>query len=381
MANTSPTKMPAKMPTNISPSQFDQLLLDQTPMFDVRAPIEFEKGAFPKVQNLPLMNDDERQQIGTCYKLQGQEAAIALGHELVHGAIKQQRVDAWRSFVSQQPNAVLYCFRGGLRSKVSQQWLAEVGINIPFVEGGYKALRSHLIERLDSLVEQIPAWVLSGRTGTGKTEILPRFERTIDLEGLAQHRGSSFGKNIGEQPSQIDFENSLAITLMRLHQLAGVGVIYEDESRLIGRCLLPLSLQAKLKASPIMVLEDDFEARVERLRVEYVVKAIAAWQTHLADENSAFETFSTDLKQSIFRIRKRLGGAAYKQVDALLDHALEQQSQHQDLAAHKHWISYLLTHYYDPMYDYQLSLKQERVVVKGTALDLVQWHQQQTLYT
>jgi tRNA 2-selenouridine synthase len=184
------------MPKPIQAAQFDDLLLGQRPMFDVRAPIEFSKGAFPNVINLPLMSDDERHQIGSCYKEQGQEAAITLGHQLVSGTTKNQRVEQWHAFASQHPNAVLYCFRGGLRSKVTQQWLAEAGIAIPFVEGGYKALRTHLIERLDKLVEDVPAFVLSGRTGTGKTEILPQFDRTIDLEGIAKHRGSSFGKYI-----------------------------------------------------------------------------------------------------------------------------------------------------------------------------------------
>jgi len=214
------------LPAAIQADQFDDLLLEQRPMFDVRAPVEFNKGAFPLVLNLPLMNDDERQQIGTCYKEQGQDAAIALGHQLVNGTTKDQRVAQWHGFASRHPNAVLYCFRGGLRSKVSQQWLAEAGIAVPYVEGGYKALRSHLIERLDQLVGNLPAFVLSGRTGTGKTEILPLFDRTIDLEGIAKHRGSSFGKYIEEQPSQINFENNLAIALMQLNRDSQKPIIY-----------------------------------------------------------------------------------------------------------------------------------------------------------
>jgi len=369
-----PQSRPKKMPKSIKADEFDDLLLHQRPMFDVRAPIEFDKGAFPNVVNLPLMNDDERQQIGVCYKQQGQEAAIALGHQLVNGNTKVERVQKWHNFASEHPEAVLYCFRGGLRSKISQQWLAEAGIVIPFVEGGYKALRTHLLERLDHLIEEVPAFVLSGRTGTGKTEILPQFDRPIDLEGIAKHRGSSFGKYIEEQPSQITFENNLAIALMKLKRAANAPVIYEDESRLVGCRLLPISLQEKLKSSPIMVLSDDFDQRVERIFGEYVVKAVTAWEQELIDPNEAFLAFGDSLLQSINRIRKRLGSEAHAHLVKLLEKALNLQSKQHNLSNHKDWICYLLIHYYDPMYDYQLSLKQDRVVMRGTSSELVTWY-------
>jgi|TARA_B110001469_G_scaffold43301_1_gene42710 tRNA 2-selenouridine synthase len=370
-----PLKTPiTPMPSAIKAAQFDDLLLSQRPMFDVRAPVEFNKGAFPNVVNLPLMNDDERQQVGTCYKLKGQDAAIALGQQLVNGETKTQRVEKWYAFATDHPDAVLFCFRGGLRSQVSQEWLAETGIVIPFIEGGYKALRTHLIERLDQLVDEVPAFVLSGRTGTGKTEILPQFERTIDLEGIANHRGSSFGKYIEEQPSQINFENNLAIALMQLRRTNTEPVVYEDESRLVGCRLLPLSLQAKLKNSPIMVLNDDFDARVERIFGEYVVNAMNAWEHELVDPREAFLAFGDSLLQSIHRIRKRLGSEAHAHLVKLLEKALSQQSKQHNLLQHKDFIAYLLIHYYDPMYDYQLSLKQDRVVMQGTSSELVTWY-------
>lgn len=97
------------------------------------------------------MQDDEREKVGTCYKNKGQEAAIALGHELVQGEVKQQRLAQWIEFTQQHPQGVLYCFRGGLRSKTVQTWLAQAGINYPRVEGGYKALRQFLISELERL--------------------------------------------------------------------------------------------------------------------------------------------------------------------------------------------------------------------------------------
>ena len=131
------------MPENLS--DFRHIFLNDVPMMDVRAPIEFAQGAFPGVVNLPLMNNEERQKVGTCYKQRGQEAAIALGHSLVSGETKNGRIAAWAAFAKAHPKGVLYCFRGGLRSQITQQWLqSEAGMAYPRVIGGYKAMRTFL---------------------------------------------------------------------------------------------------------------------------------------------------------------------------------------------------------------------------------------------
>jgi len=127
------------------------LLLD-TPLLDVRAPVEFAQGAFPGVTNIPLMNDEERHRVGLQYKQKGQDSAIELGHELVSGEIKQSRVAQWVEFARANPQGYLYCFRGGLRSRISQQWLAEAGIQYPRIIGGYKAMRSFLLESLEKIL-------------------------------------------------------------------------------------------------------------------------------------------------------------------------------------------------------------------------------------
>ncbi|MGB2260701.1 MAG: tRNA 2-selenouridine(34) synthase MnmH, partial [Porticoccaceae bacterium] len=101
-------------------NNYRQLLLDDIPMIDVRAPVEFVNGALPSSINLPLMSDDERHQVGLRYKNNGQQSAIELGHQLVHGEIKQQRLQAWQDFMQANPNGVLYCARGGLRSQLTQ---------------------------------------------------------------------------------------------------------------------------------------------------------------------------------------------------------------------------------------------------------------------
>lgn len=99
-------------------TELHRLFVDDVPLMDMRAPVEFAKGAFPGVVNLPLMTDDERHKVGTCFKQQGQAAAIALGHQLVNGAVKQQRLEAWAAFAKAHPDGYLYCFRGGLRSQI-----------------------------------------------------------------------------------------------------------------------------------------------------------------------------------------------------------------------------------------------------------------------
>ncbi|MEN8255915.1 MAG: tRNA 2-selenouridine(34) synthase MnmH, partial [Verrucomicrobiota bacterium] len=190
---------------------FKRIVLDDIPLIDVRAPIEFESGAFPTAVNLPLMNNEERHLVGIRYKEKGNAAAVKLGHELVGGEVKQERIAAWAEQIKHRPDTMLYCFRGGQRSKISQQWIAEeTGTVIPRLEGGYKAFRNYLLEQLDPANQNPVPVILGGRTGTGKTILLQQLENAVDLEAIANHRGSSFGRFTTPQPCPIDFENSLA---------------------------------------------------------------------------------------------------------------------------------------------------------------------------
>ena len=126
-----------------------QLFLQDTPIMDVRAPVEFDKGAFPTSQNIPLLNDQQREAVGTCYKQKGQDAAISLGLELAIPEIREQRLTQWQQFITAHPEGYLYCFRGGLRSRTTQSWLKEQGIDYPLITGGYKAMRTYLLQQLD----------------------------------------------------------------------------------------------------------------------------------------------------------------------------------------------------------------------------------------
>jgi len=349
------------------------LLLDDTPMIDVRAPVEFLSGALPSATNLPLINDDERHQVGIHYKNNGQQSAIELGHELVNGEIKQQRLQAWQNFMQANPNGVLYCARGGLRSQLTQEWLAEAGIDCPKVEGGYKALRGFLHQYLSNYCANNMFTILSGMTGTGKTEIIQALPTGLDLEGAANHKGSSFGRPLDEQPAQIDFENRIAIDLLKVEdQHPQSMVVLEDESRNIGARHIPHYFADRMTASQFVVIDMDFEERLERLWQEYVVERYLKTMAFFGATGE--QEFASYLRESLLRVQKRLGGQRTKELLASMDAAIE--VQHGDnFASHRDWLAGITRDYYDPMYSYQLEKKKELVVFRGPREEVVEWLQ------
>ncbi len=350
-----------------------RLFLDNVPLLDVRAPIEFQQGSFPLAQNLPLIDDAEREEIGTLYKHLGQDAAIDRGHELVQGETKVARVSAWAAFARRHPDGVLYCFRGGMRSKISQQWLAEaLGRPYPRVKGGYKALRRFLLDETARLAPVLRPLVIGGRTGVGKTLFLKTRQHMLDLEGLAWHRGSAFGRHATPQPTQIDFENRIAIALIK-HEAAGnPPLVVEDESRNVGSRSVPPCLYEQLERAPLLLLEADMATRVRHTRQEYVDEALAEYQAiHGAD--TGFEQWASYLLDSMDRIRKRLGGERHSTLRGQMMEAIATQRQRGDTQGHDIWIRNLLADYYDPMYDYQIDKKRDRVVMQGDAETLNDW--------
>lgn len=349
-----------------SSGDFQYLFLNDVPLIDTRAPVEFEKGAFPCSVSLPLMTNDERAQVGTCYKQQGQDAAIELGHSLVSGEVKQQRVDAWLNFAKHNPQGYLYCWRGGLRSQICQQWLAERGCHYPRIGGGYKAMRRYLIDQFERISQHYPLLVLGGRTGCNKTAFVEQLPQAVDLEALANHRGSSFGRRPDGQPTQLSFENAVAVAMLKAEQRALQSqqpLLLEDESKLVGRCSLPGSLRESMLRAPLVLLEVPLAQRVEHSYQNYILNKLKEWETTLGQEQS-FSAFSDDLTQSLFRVRKRLGGLRYGEIKRLMEQALEQHRRGEP-DAHKQWIRPMLEDYYDPMYDYQLSRRQNKVVFRG----------------
>ena len=353
-------------------NDYKRLFLEGAALVDVRAPVEFEKGSFPTAINLPLMMDDEREKVGICFKEQGQDAAIALGHELVHGDVKAQRVKAWKDFAAQNPEGYMFCFRGGLRSQTSRQWLKEAGINYPLVEGGYKALRRFLIDEMDRIVDEKDFIVIAGRTGVGKTILLNQLPKSVDLEGYANHRGSSFGRRIGDQPTPINFENAVAIRLLQLVENFDGPIFVEDESRNIGGISLPLSMADMIGQWPMLIVDEPMEERANVIQKDYVTDMLAEHMAAYGDEG--FAIFSEYLTASLGRIKKRLGSERHVKILSLMTNALDQQHDSGDETLHRLWIEALLNDYYDPMYDYQLSNKSQPIVFKGSRAEVLKWH-------
>ena len=346
-------------------ADFRALFLSDTPMMDTRAPLEFKKGAFPHTVSLPLMTDQERAKVGTCYKKKGQDEAIKLGHQLVSGKTKDERVEKWLAFAKENPEGYLYCFRGGLRSQITQQWLKDAGCEYPRITGGYKAMRRFLIDTLERVVVEKPLVVVAGQTGCAKTELLKQVPASVDLEGLAHHRGSTFGKRPGGQPAQIGFENALAVDLLRHEEFkADMPVVLEDESLLIGRCALPETLRNQMAKASLVIVEASFESRVEHSYNNYILNKLTEWQQALGTDEG-FAAFADDLRQSMSKVERRLGGVRHRAITELLERAIHQHEQGNP-ELHREWIGHLLEQYYDPMYQYQLSRKKGPLAIRGS---------------
>ncbi len=345
---------------------FHSIAVESRPLIDTRAPVEFAKGSFPGAVNLPLMNDAEREEVGTVYKQQGSAAAVALGHRLVSGQVKEARVRAWVDFLKAHPDAYLFCWRGGQRSQIVQEWLHEAGFTVPRLRGGYKAFRNSLIDASLQLARSKETLILGGRTGSGKTLLLEKIKGAIDLEGLANHRGSSFGRFATPQPTQITFENALAYAQIR-HDAAGFErLVIEDESRNIGQCYIPHDVFDTFQQGKVILLDTPLEERIEITYDEYVLAAQTDYTHHHAAGATPY-TWIEVMQHNFDRIRKRLGSENHHRLSSQLQSAWEHQQRTGDPGEHRIWIRELLERYYDPMYDYQIERKRDRIVFEGTA--------------
>ena len=327
------------------------LIKNKIPFIDVRAPSEFILGAVPTSKNLPILSNNERTEVGKMYKENGNEAAIEKGYSLVNGKIKDKRISNWIKFVKRNPQAQMYCARGGQRSKIAQNWLKEIGVDIDIVEGGFKALRNTCIEVLDSASSDNKEWIIiAGKTGSGKTKMIKQISNSIDLEGLANHRGSAFGGFETLQPTPINFENNLAYQYLNI---SSNKVYIEDESKTIGRLVIPKKFFNKMNSSTLVLIQEPIENRIKNIYHEYVSKEI---------EQTGEHKVLISLRSKLQKISKRLGGTNYKIVDNLIEDAFQKN----DYNIHYEWIKTLLESYYDKMYDYQINQKKDRCIESGT---------------
>ena len=274
-----------------------------------------------------------------------------------------------------QPHGLLYCARGGLRSQIAQQWLAETGVVYPRLKGGFKALRQAAVNVISEAASE-PMLLLAGPTGSGKTRLLQQLQ-AVDLEALANHRGSAFGRKLAAQPSQIRFENDFASALLRARAAQPPYLLLEDESLLIGQRSIPHVFFQTMQQSPLLLLDEPVEARIEVILQDYIVDLLQ--EAINLDAEQGFSQFSNMLQQAMARIRKRLGGALYSELNVMLGQALEEQQRSADISLHRRWIARLLRDYYDPMYQYQLKKRGLPVLMQGNASELSQWwHEQVT---
>jgi len=354
-------------------NDYRQLFLNDVPLMDVRAPVEFSQGAFPTATNIPLLDDQQREQIGIRYKDDGQEEAIRLGLELATPDIRSQRLEAWTAYCNQNPQGFLYCFRGGLRSRTSQQWLQQQGVEYPLVCGGYKAMRRFLIDELEQATREVPLVCVSGLTGVGKTRALQKIRHYLDFEGLANHRGSAFGSDVlDQQPSVIDWENGVSIEFIKHRdRFPGKPVFVEDEGRRIGRVYMPDCLFSALLKAPRAILQVDIETRIQLIRDDYIQSNWPDYQQAFGD--SAEAEFTRFVLDNLARIQKRLGGDRYQQVKQCFESALKMLFKNDSVAEFDQGIQILLEQYYDPMYRYQIKDKKPEIIFEGPEAEFLQW--------
>ena len=263
-------------------------LAETIPVVDVRSPSEFAAGHIPGAFNIPLFDDKERETIGKMYKEEGRRKAIITGTEIAGPKMFQKLQEALN--IAQDGKLLTHCWRGGMRSE-AMAWLFSLGdIEVEILEGGYKAYRKHVLKALSEKRKSI---ILGGMTGSTKTLILRQLkkngEQVIDLERIANHKGSAFGA-LGQapQPSSEHFANLLYHEWKQLDK--DIPVWIEDESHNIGNVFMPDEFYNNMQDSPTVILYMETEKRVPRLIEEY-------------------STYPPDLiKESIMKISKRLGG-------------------------------------------------------------------------
>lgn len=313
-------------------------LAENIPVIDVRSPAEFSAGHIPGAVNIPIFNDDERAVVGTKYKKEGRIPAIIEGLKLTGPSMSKKLEQALKE--SKEGKLLVHCWRGGMRSE-AMAWLFSQGdIHTEVLEGGYKAYRNHILEAISGKQKMI---VLGGMTGSSKTHIL-RFlknlgEQVIDLEGLANHKGSAFG-SLGQppQPTTEQFANNLFTEWRKLDNNFPFWV--EDESRNIGTVFIPDCLYGNMQNTRAIILMMDVKTRLPRLMEEYSVYP------------------AETLKASILKISKRLGGDNTRDALAAVDAGDISKAIEISL------------YYYDKAYSYGLTKKKaEKLIYVETDTD------------
>lgn len=353
-------------------NDFKSIVLKDTKLIDVRAPIEYEKGAMLNSINLPILTNEQRHIIGTCYAEKGNEEATKLGYKLVSGSVKEERVNSWVKYIRETPNTMIYCFRGGSRSTIAQTWIYEAtGQDIVKLDGGYKSFRNFLINSLEPENIKSKPLVLTGYTGSGKTILLNKLKNSIDLEGIAHHRGSTFGHYITPQPTQINFENNLAYSLIKHEDKNYKYMVIEDEGKSIGRSFIPKGFYNHFQRGDVIFIDATVEERVENILEEYVINGQREHIESLKYRDLALESWLNDMVTSMERVKGKLGGDRMKIIVEELKLAYKTQIETNCIDGHRNWIELFLTNYYDPMYKHSIERSNRNVIFKGNSKEEV----------
>ncbi|MBD0334177.1 MAG: tRNA 2-selenouridine(34) synthase MnmH [Cyanobacteria bacterium Co-bin13] len=309
--------------------QIEAFFNNAGPVLDVRSPGEFEQGHLPGAVSFPLFSDEERAEVGTCYKQQGRDAAVELGFAIA-GPKSVQFIRQAKELAPDK-RVRLHCWRGGMRSGSIAWTLEMAGFQVAALEGGYKTFRRWVRA---TLAAPRPMIMLGGMTGTDKTSILHALVKqgaqALDLEALANHRGSSYGGlAMPPQPSTEQFENLIALEWAALDPAEPVWV--EAESRRIGTCRVPDELFQQMEAAPTLEVTRPLSERLDLLVQLYG------------------QVDPEDLVVATERIRKRLGGQRTQSAIALI-------RQHDFRAALA-----IILDYYDRTYRYDLDRRQKQI--------------------
>ena len=303
-------------------------LRKKLPVVDVRSPLEFQQGHIQNAVNIPLLNNEERVAVGTDYKQKGQAEAIKTGFRLVGPRLEEIINEAER--ISSGRELLVHCWRGGMRSNNFCQFIGMARIKSQALEGGYKSYRQFALENFKKPFKLI---LITGFTGSGKSDILRELknqgEQILDLEKLANHKGSAFGGlMMPAQPTTEQFQNDLLEEILKLDLSKRIWV--EDESIAIGKIFLPQDFWSTMGGSKLVEIEVAKEIRVQRLVNEYGA----------SDRDQFLET--------IGKVTQKLGGQNYK--------AAKEKLLQGDMAS---TIDILLT-YYDKAYRASIEKRKEK---------------------
>ncbi len=234
-------------------------------IIDARSPREFLESHIKNAQNFYALSDKEHKIIGTIYKRQSKTHAKALGASYICKNMSEHILELEKSLKIGSKIAI-YCARGGQRSSSVGMILSQIGYRVAKIKDGYKGYRNFVLDFLDDF-SGYNFITLHGNTGSGKTELIKSLTPSIDLEGLANHFGSTFGSVKGEQPSTKSFQNNLAHELLNLPK--NQYCFIEGESKKIGSVVLPSKLYEKMQEGVKVWIQTPMEQRVGQILKDY----------------------------------------------------------------------------------------------------------------